>query len=373
MPPSIYQNMKAGEAMSAVENRRLGRREYVVAYRRLPAGTLAVPVPVIGGEAAIRQRELADLLLFVVLLGGALSLALSVAVGRALARPIGQLRRASAAVGGGRLSVRLPETDAGEFGELFGSFNRMARRLRRARAQEVQAARVLAWGEMSRQVAHEIKNPLTPIKLSVQHLRRAYADGRSDYGEILESNVEQILTEIDRLTEIARVFSRYGAPAEAAGPLEAVAVAPVVNEALMLYRAGELGIQYRAELEEALPPVSARAGELKEVLLNLLENAYTALDNRGTVTIEARRDGERVEVVVRDDGPGIPSELLPKIFEPHFSTHSTGTGLGLAIVRRIVEDWGGTVNAESGAGGEGTAVTIRLLVAEREREELRVP
>jgi signal transduction histidine kinase len=372
MPPSIHQNMKAGEAMSAVENRRLGRREYVVAYRRLPAGTLAVPVPVVGGEAAIRQRELADLLLFVVLLGGALSLALSVAVGRALARPIGQLRRASAAVGAGRLSVRLPEIDAGEFGELFGSFNRMIRRLRRARTQEVQAARVLAWGEMSRQVAHEIKNPLTPIKLSVQHLRRAYADGRTDYGEILDSNVAQILTEIDRLTEIARLFSRYGAPAEAAGPLEVVEVGPVVREALMLYRAGELGIQYRAELEEGLPPVRARVGELKEVLLNLLENAYTALDGQGTVTIEARREGESVEMVVRDDGPGIPPELLSKVFEPHFSTHSTGTGLGLAIVRRIVEDWGGMVMAKENPEG-GTAVTIRLQVAEREGEALRVP
>lgn len=363
MPPSIYQNMKAGEAMSAVESRRLGRREYVVAYRRLPAGTLAVPVPVVGGETALRQRELADLLLFVVLLGAGLSLTLSVAVGRALARPIGQLRRASAAVGGGRLSVRLPELGAGEFGELFGSFNRMVRRLRRARAQELRAARVLAWGEMSRQVAHEIKNPLTPIKLSVQHLRRAYADGRSDFREILELNVDQILTEIDRLTEISRLFSRYGAPAAAAGPLEAVDVAQVVREALLLYRAGESGIQYHAEVEEGLPPIRARGGELKEVLLNLLENAHTALDGRGTVTISARRLSEAVELVVRDDGPGVPPELLSRIFEPQFSTSSSGTGLGLAIVRRIVEDWGGMVTAESSPGG-GTAIMVRARVAE---------
>ena len=363
IPPSIYQNLRAGEAMSAVENRWLGQREYVVAYRRLPAGTLAVPVPVVGGETALRQRELADLLLFAVLLGGALSLALSLAVGRALARPIGQLRRAAAAVGAGRLSVRLPGRGAGEFGELFGSFNRMVRRLRHARAQEIRAARVLAWGEMSRQVAHEIKNPLTPIKLSVQHLRRAYADGRSDFGEILETNVDQILTEIDRLTEIARAFSRYGAPGDAAGPLEVVELEPVVNEALMLYRAGDAGIGFHVELEPGLPPVRARAGELKEVLLNLLENAYTALDGRGNVTIAARRVGGEVEVTVHDDGPGVPPELLSRIFEPHFSTHSTGTGLGLAIVRRIVEDWGGTVGVES-RPGEGTTFAVRVLVAE---------
>lgn len=370
IPPSIYLNLEAGEAMGAVEQRQLGRRSYVVAYRRLASGTLAVPIAVMGGEAEARQRELADLLLFVVLLGGVLSLILSVAVGRALSRPIGQLRRASAAVGGGRLSVRLPESGAGEFGELFGSFNRMVRRLRRARAQELRAARVLAWGEMSRQVAHEIKNPLTPIKLSVQHLRRAYDDGRSDFREILDTNVDQILTEIDRLTEISRAFARYGAPAEAAGPLQEVEVAPVVYEALMLYRAGESGIQYRAEIEPNLPPVFARTGELKEVLLNLLENAHTALEGKGTVTITARLYGEAVELVVHDDGPGVPADLLPRIFEPHFSTHSTGTGLGLAIVRRIVEDWGGKVTAESSPEG-GTAIRIRVRAAER--EALRLP
>src|SRR5690606_12876810 len=192
--------------------------------------------------------------------------ALSVLVGRALARPIGQLRRAAMAVGAGRLRSRLPEQRADEFGELFTVFNRMVRRLRRARAQEIRTARVLAWGEMSRQVAPEIKNPLTPIKLSVQHLRRAYADGRPDFAEILELNVEQILAEIDRLTEIARVFARFGAPPEAAGPLERVDVGRVVEETLTLYRAGEGGVRYVTEVEADLPPAHARAGELKEVL-----------------------------------------------------------------------------------------------------------
>jgi signal transduction histidine kinase len=138
----------------------------------------------------------------------------------------------------------------------------------------------------------------------------------------------------------------------------------------MVYLAGESGIQYRAELEPELPPVRARTGELKEVLLNLLENAHTALNGRGTVLISARREGDAVEVAVRDDGPGVPPELLARIFEPHFSTHSAGTGLGLAIVRRIIEGWGGVVTAESLAEG-GTLIRIRLRAAEREL--LRVP
>ncbi len=361
MPPRVYGLLQSGEEMGVVETRTLGERRYLVAYRRLPAGTVAVPVSMAAGEASIRQAELAHLILFAALLGGLLSLGLSLLVGRTLARPIGQLRRAAGAVGAGRLHVRLPEDGAGEFGQLFTSFNRMVRRLRDARAKEVHTARVLAWGEMSRQVAHEIKNPLTPIKLAVQHLRRAYSDGRPDFDQILDTNVEQILKEIDRLTEIARAFSRYGAPPEAAGPLEPVDVVAAIREALTLYRS-DASVRFQAEVEADVPRALARTGELKEVILNLLENAYTALDGAGTVTVSAAGAGEWVELTVRDDGPGIPPELIERVFEPHFSTRSAGTGLGLAIVRRLVEGWGGTLTAESEVG-QGTAIRIQLPVA----------
>lgn len=364
MPPNVYQRLQSGEQMSTVEMRELARRPYLIAYRPLPvAGTLAVPVSLTAGDTALRQQELAHLVLFAALIGGLLSLALSVAVGRALARPIGRLGRAATSVGAGRLSVRLPENRADEFGVLFASFNRMVRRLRRARAQELRTARVLAWGEMARQVAHEIKNPLTPIKLSVQHLRRAYADRRPDFGAILDSNVQQILREIDRLTEITRVFSRYGAPAAEAGALEAVNVAVVIREALTLYRAGESDIEYREDVEPDLPLAQARSGELKDVLLNLLENARTALDGQGLIEVSARRMEQHVEVVVCDDGAGIPREVLSRIFEPRFSTRSGGTGLGLAIVRRLIESWQAQVAVESELG-HGTTVRVKMQIAE---------
>lgn len=369
MPPSIYRALQSGEEISATEVRYFAAdRPTLIAYRRLQAaGALAVPVPMVATDALVRQRELADLILFASVMGALLSLALSVAVGRALARPIGQLRRAAGAVGSGRLGVRLPEDRADEFGELFSSFNRMVRRLRQARTQEQRTARVLAWGEMARQVAHEIKNPLTPIKLSVQHLRRTYADGKQDFGAILNSNVEQILAEIDRLSEIARVFSRYGAPAEAAGPLEAVDVGAVIREALMLYRASDARVQYRDSIAADLPSARGRAGELKEVILNLVENAHAALDGEGRVEVTARAGGSVIEISVSDDGPGIPPEFLPQIFEPHFSTRSSGTGLGLAIVRRLVESWGGSVAAES-EPGRGTTVFVRMPVYAEQSE-----
>jgi two-component system, NtrC family, nitrogen regulation sensor histidine kinase NtrY len=288
---------------------------------------------------------------------------LSLYVGRALAGPIGRLTRASTAVGAGRLGVRLPEKAPGEFGQLYESFNQMVRRLRRARSRELRTARVLAWGEMARQVAHEIKNPLTPIKLAVQHLRRAYHDRHPDFPKILESHVSQILLEIDHLSEISRAFSRYGAPTQEAGPLEEVEVARIVRETMSLYRSGEDSVQYQEDVASDLPAALARPGELKEVLFNLIENARAAIDGHGIITVRARNVDGEVYVEVEDTGTGISNEMLPLIFEPHFSTRTSGTGLGLAIVRRLVESWGGNVDAES-ERGRGTKVCVHLLPAD---------
>ena len=224
------------------------------------------------------------------------------------------------------------------------------------------AQRVLAWGEMARQVAHEIKNPLTPIRLGVQHLKRARADGREDFDSILDQNVARILAEIDRLDEIARAFSRYGtAPGErpAGVPVDVSAVARDVVE---LERMGADALTW--ELRGADRPAVARARdeELREVLLNLLENARLA-DAR-TVRVEVARANGRVEVTVADDGTGIAPEVLPRIFEPHFSTRTSGSGLGLAISRRLVEGWGGTM-AVASQPGVGTRVSVFLVGEEQ--------
>jgi len=361
MREDTYRQFVGGEETTAREISDLEGQRYLTAYEVMrPSGVLAVPVPLSVGDTASRQRDIADLTLLAAVLGLLLSGALAVAVGRTLAGPIGQLRRAAAAVGAGRLSVRLPEPP-GEFGQLFASFNRMTRRLRRARAQEVRTARVLAWGEMAQQIAHEIKNPLTPIKLAVQHLRRAFRDGRTDFGKTLDENVEQILTEINRLTEISRAFSRYGAPVERTGELSRVNVSAIVHEAITLYRAGDTSVNYREELESADLVACARTEELREVLMNLLENARDAVGDEGTVTVSARQTDGRIELAVADDGSGIAPGLMPRIFDPHFSTRSSGTGLGLAIVRRLVEGWGGTVDVAS-RQGEGTRFSIAIPV-----------
>ena len=224
------------------------------------------------------------------------------------------------------------------------------------------AQRVLAWGEMARQVAHEIKNPLTPIRLGVQHLKRAHGDGRVDYERVLQQNVGRILAEIDRLDEIARAFSRYGtAPAERP-PGSAIDVAAIVRDVVELERMGEGEVTWCVNGADEPAVAIASGDELREVLLNVLENARLAQSRR--VDIEVARRNDRVEIAVADDGVGIPDDVLPKIFEPHFSTRTSGSGLGLAISRSLVDAWGGEISVSS-ARGSGTRVLIALAAAAR--------
>jgi signal transduction histidine kinase len=477
LPPEIQLAFARGEDVEAVDTRNLGASDYLVAYRRLSdASVLAAPIPLASEEIARRQTEFRDIALLLSLVGGALSVVLALLVGRELSHPIDELSRAAAAVGSGNLRLRLPEERPDEFGGVYRSFNRMVRRLQRARGAlvretrrteaivseaatgvmaldaagrvelvnpraaeilgvpigrgeplpregalvvavaeavdsfsrsgalevsrelevdgrilrlrlrrltpadgpggavlaledvtaEVRTARVLAWGEMARQVAHEIKNPLTPIKLSVQHLRRAFQDRRPDYEEILDRNVDSILREIDRLGEIARAFARFGTPQPAGERLESVDVSRAVEETLALYRGAGHGIEYRVDYDGARGlHATARMGELKEVLVNLLENARDALRGEGEVRVSVAsvERGRRLEIVVADDGEGVPPGQMPRIFDPHFSTRTSGTGLGLAIVRRLVESWGGEISADS-EPGRGTRMRLVLRAAE---------
>jgi nitrogen fixation/metabolism regulation signal transduction histidine kinase len=214
------------------------------------------------------------------------------------------------------------------------------------------AERVLAWGEMARQVAHEIKNPLTPMRLGMQHLTRVYRDRRWEFDHTLAETAERILGEIDRLDTIARAFSRFAAPADLHQPLDVIDLGTTVGEVVQLYRLAEEGCEVRLEVEPgAVGP--ARADEVKEVMVNLLENAR----NAGARVVRVRAGPGLIRV--EDDGAGIPADFLPHVFEPRFSTTTSGSGLGLAIVRRLVESWGARIEVESEAE-RGTVVTVRL-------------
>ncbi|HZA91935.1 MAG TPA: ATP-binding protein, partial [Gemmatimonadales bacterium] len=214
------------------------------------------------------------------------------------------------------------------------------------------AERVLAWGEMARQVAHEIKNPLTPMRLGMQHLRRVYRDRREEFDRTLDETADRILAEIDRLDTIARAFSRFAAPAVQDQPLDRIDLNDVVGEVVQLYRLAEEGCTVKLTAEPRAFG-AARADEVKEVLVNLLENARSA----GATVVEVSVGPGFIKVA--DNGSGIPADVVPRVFEPRFSTTTSGAGLGLAIVKRLVESWGATIELESGEG-HGTLVTVRM-------------
>lgn len=210
-----------------------------------------------------------------------------------------------------------------------------------------QAARVLAWGEMARQVAHEIKNPLTPIRLGMQHLLRVRRERPEKFEQALDETAARILSEIDRLDTIARGFSRFGLPGAAQPALESVDVAAIAHEVAGLYRLAVegMGLEVSGAGPLLLP---ARRDEVKEVMGNLIENARNASARNVTIAID------RQGFSVTDDGHGIAPEQLSRIFEPRFSTTTSGSGLGLAIVRRLVEGWGAHIEATSAPGSGAT-------------------
>jgi two-component system nitrogen regulation sensor histidine kinase NtrY len=337
----------------------VGDRDVLFGFRPL-GGEVVVAVPALVGDAALdqRRRDLGILVLLTTLIGAIAALALSGFAARRLARPIGSLRDAALAVAGGRRSdISLPDT-AVEFTPVFKAFDRMARDLAESEAQLARAQRVFAWGEMARQVAHEIKNPLTPMRLGIQHLLRAWRDGRPDFGAILEENATRVLTEIDHLDATARSFAQFGAPPEARPPVPACDVAAVVRDVAALQRlGGEERTEWRLDGADVARLAMVRPVELREVLLNLAENARAAGARSITATLDVQEGLVRLSLA--DDGVGIAPETLPRVFEPHFSTSSSGSGLGLAISRRLVEDWGGTIRLRSTVG-HGTTVEILL-------------
>ncbi len=238
---------------------------------------------------------------------------------------------------------------------------------------ELRTERILAWGEMAQQVAHEVKNPLTPIKLSVQHLQRAWEDRRPDFGDILGKNVEVILREIEHLATIARSFSRFGAP-QAAGevPLEAVSIQAVTEEVMNLYRGGEGALEFESHHPSG-DPIGPGSGVGAQGGPHQPPGEFPGRHPRGGQGRDRggcgrpRGGGSGSGTT----GRGFLPNCSPRIFEPHFSTRSTGTGLGLAIVRRLVESWGGSVTAESEVG-KGSVIEMFIPAWEPGTGENRV-
>jgi nitrogen fixation/metabolism regulation signal transduction histidine kinase len=246
--------------------------------------------------------------------------------------------------------ARLPQASGGGLVVVFDDLSNL-----------ITAQRAAAWAEVARRLAHEIKNPLTPIQLSAERLAYKLADRLDPEGqEILERATRTIVNQVESMKNLVNDFRDYAKlPSPVIGRLD---LNGLITEVLNLYESSPVMI--RAELARNLPLVAGDASQLRQVIHNLLQNAEDALTGRedGEVTLVTRLEGDRAMLVLRDNGPGFPAEIQARAFEPYFTTKSRGTGLGLAMVKKIVDEHGGEVrllNSESG----GAEVRIRLRLA----------
>lgn len=274
-----------------------------------------------------------------------------------IAGPVKKLTAITNEIARGNLEIRVPVETHDEIGLLASSFNHMAEDLAASREKLVKAEKEAAWREMARQVAHEIKNPLTPMQLSVELLQKARADQSGEFPKIFEQTTATILRQIDSLRRIASDFSAFaGVPRR--NPKK-IAVLELLKECLALYTGWIHQKQATIEQEGEDGEVFADREELRRLLINLLDNALEALPQGGKIRIESKQEKGFLELQIADGGPGIPAEIRERLFEPYFSTKTTGTGLGLAICHRIVSELGGTIHIDSEAG-KGTTVRVGL-------------
>lgn len=277
---------------------------------------------------------------------------------RRLTRSIGELVKGTQEVGRGNLDYRVQAQGHDEIGELARHFNRMAGELKNFQERAIYLEKMAAWQEIARRLAHEIKNPLTPIQLTMQQMVDQYRGEDRNYRQLLQECQGIISEEIENLRRLVQEFSDFGRLPEL--HLSESDLHTLIREVQRLYPHREI----RLELAGSVPPLLLDEDRIRRVLINLVENAIQADPANHPIVIRSRLAENRVEVSVSDQGEGILPEAQEKIFQPYFSTKSSGIGLGLAITRKMVEEHEGKIWVES-KPGEGSTFTFTLPIKGR--------
>jgi signal transduction histidine kinase len=315
------------------------RRSYVVLTRHIRSAALMV-----GGGGIL------------------LAILLSSWAAARVTRPVEQLAHAAQEVAEGNWSVRVDVLGDDELGQLADSFNRMTTELLGQKERLIQAERVAAWRELARRLAHELKNPLFPLQLTVENLVRARQQTPEQFEEVFRESSRTLLAEIANLKGIIGRFSEFSKMPQP--KLQRVQVNEVIRGALQLFQAqleapGRAKISCEVQLDPHLGAISADAELLHRAISNLVLNAMDAMPQGGTLTLRTRDDGREVVIEVADTGAGLTPEECERIFTPYYTSKEHGTGLGLAIVQSVVSDHGGRIHVRS-SPGRGTTFVIEL-------------
>lgn len=348
---------------------RIGQLEYRTAWVPLPrrdgrqGGYLAVPYYT---DRTFLQKDISEFIsallnvyVFLLFIAGALA----ILVANSITYPISVIGEKLKQFKLGKKNEPLEWSSRDELGELIGEYNRMIRKLQESAELLARSEREGAWREMAKQVAHEIKNPLTPMKLSLQHLQQAFTPAREEDKALLKRVSATLIEQIENLSQIASEFSNFAKIPEAYP--EDLVVNDLIRSIHHLFGENDSdGMDIGTEIPDEPIHVLADKNQLLRVLNNLVKNAIQAIPDgqQGRVTISLRRQEDRAVIRVEDNGRGIPPEMQEKVFMPNFTTKSSGTGLGLAICRNIVDQMQGRIYFQT-RPGSGTVFVVELPLA----------
>ena len=339
------------------------RREDSVIATAIPLAdetgdTLAVLVVTIARTGMVDAQQHIRTIAYGVAAGGILlAIAFSLWIAARVSRPIEQLAHAAEEVAGGNWDVRVPSRGRDEVSVLARSFNHMTEQLAGQRDRLVQSERVAAWRELARRLAHELKNPLFPLQLTVENLVRARELPEAEFDEVFRESTATLATEIANLKTIIGRFSDFSKMPKP--ELERIDAKDLVERVRVLYEnaAGrDTKIRIAVDVARVPMPLDADPELLHRALSNLVLNAMDAMPDGGVVTLSAHPKGETVELRVTDTGQGMTPEECERLFTPYYTTKQHGTGLGLAIVQSVIADHGGNIAVESPAGGGATFI-----------------
>jgi signal transduction histidine kinase len=283
-------------------------------------------------------------------------------------RPVTQLARGARAVASGDWSARVNVISNDEIGELAAAFNRMTEQLAEQRDRAIQAERVAAWRELARRLAHELKNPLFPLQITIENLRKARKRSEGEFEEVFQESTGTLLAEVGNLKTIIGRFSDF---AKMPPPsFETVDVHEIVHNVMRLYDAqlkteGKSRIDTEVDLPQARLQIQADGEQLRRAIGNLVLNAIDAMPHGGVLRIASSREQGYVRLAVSDTGMGLSEEECARLFTPYYTTKQHGTGLGLAIVQSVVSDHGGKITVVS-SPGNGATFVIELPVLQGE-------
>ncbi len=367
MNPEAYRALHSGNKALFVHKESIGQLSYlsayvpfrnqnneILAYLNLPYFTRqGLIIKEISGLVTAVTNIYLLLILF--------TLVVTLLVSKKITRPLEQLQQKLGSIDLRKRNEKIVYEQQDEIGDLIHDYNRMVEELERSAELLARSERESAWREMARQIAHEIKNPLTPMRLHIQYLQKLMQDEGADYRSRIENTAAVLIHQIDSLNEIATDFSNFASIRQARR--ESVSLYRVAEEVLNLYRPSEqASFQLQAEKDEEYI-VEANSEQIRRMLINLIKNSLQSIlpDRPGRIELRLRALGSEVEISIRDNGKGISPEVQEKIFQPYFTTKSSGMGLGLAIVKGIVDEWGGSIEFTTDPGS-GTQFTIRFPV-----------